>query len=196
MSTWPALHPLGLITYVTFSSVTADLQHGKGGSLPSLGPHCTPPRGPCSPVQAIWIQFYLFVSPSRWGDWGLGGQGLSPHREKLVSMKSASTPACHTEPAQPRPQWPLWGGAADAPLTCPPLPRTFGVNGHRPCPASRGDGTESFSRQWTFLALPLSRFLPSPLYQDTFLKNCSSLSCAPQIQVFEINQSPKHLFSH
>lgn len=93
MSTWPALHPLGLITNVTFSSVTADLQHGKGGSLPSLGPHCTPPRGPCSPVQAIWIQFYLFVSPSRWGDWGLGGQGLSPHREKLVSMKSASTPA-------------------------------------------------------------------------------------------------------
>lgn len=121
MSTWPALHPLGLITNVTFSSVSADLQHGKGGSLPSLGPHCTPSWGPCSPVRAIWIQFYLFVSPSRWGDWGLGAQGLSPHRKACFYEICFHTP-CHTEPAQPRPQWPLWGGAADAPLTCPPCP--------------------------------------------------------------------------
>lgn len=35
------------------------------------------------------------------------------------------------------------------------------------------------------------------LYTGTrFLKNDSSLSCAPQIQVFEINQSPKNLLSH
>lgn len=73
----------------------------KGALFPPWGHIAPPPRGPCSPVQAIWIQFYLFVFPSRWGDWGLGAQGLSPHREKLVSMKSASTPAATLSPPSP-----------------------------------------------------------------------------------------------
>lgn len=100
MSTWPALHPLGLITNVTFSSVTADLQHGKGGSLPSLGPHCTPPRGPCSPVQAIWIQYFCLSLPPA-GETGVWGDRASAPTEKLVSMKSASTPAATLSPPSP-----------------------------------------------------------------------------------------------
>lgn len=78
----------------------------KGALFPPWGHIAPRPRGPCSPVWAIWIQFYLFVSPSCWGDWGLGGQGLSPHRKACFYEICFHTP-CHTEPAQPRPQWPL-----------------------------------------------------------------------------------------
>lgn len=122
MSTWPALHPLGLITNVTFSSVSADLQHGKGGSLPSLGPHCTPPSGvPVVRSRLFGSSFFVCLSLPL-GRLGFGGTGPQPPQRKACFYEICFHTPCHTEPAQPRPQWPLWGGAADAPLTCPPCP--------------------------------------------------------------------------
>lgn len=154
----------------------------KGALFPPWGHIAPPPR---APVLRSGLFGSSFVSPSHWGDWVFGGTGLQPPQRKACLYEICfHTFLPHLSPPSPA-HGGLFGGFG-CHSSHLPLPRISGVSAHCLFP-SLGNRIKSFSYQWIFLSLILSRFLLPPLYQDTFFKNDSSLSCAHQIQVFEIN---------
>lgn len=151
---------------------------------------------------SIWFSWCacLRLPPGRLGE--RGRQGFRTGTEQttvntcLHENRAQHSPLTWNQgPAQPR--MPFFGGCGCHSI-CPgtashlPLSGLFWING--PCPSLLQSRIKSLSSGWIFLALLLSLYVPS-LYTMTHFYNYSSLSCVHQIQVCEINQAPKNLFS-